>query len=87
MSLIIHYDMQRIQQRTGKMESSNMNKISWKVIGTMLAIDVVIIGIVWVIITGVGIMVIEAGLLALSQYSMYRAIAWGMPDKKLVSTK
>lgn len=64
-----------------------MNKISWKVIGTMLAIDVVIIGIVWVIITGVGIMVIEAGLLALSQYSMYRAIAWGMPDKKLVSTK
>jgi uncharacterized membrane protein len=79
--------MQRIQQRTGKMESSNMNKISWKVIGAMLAIDVVIIGLVWVIITGVGIMVIVAGLLALAHYFMYRAIALGISDKKPVSTK
>ena len=64
-----------------------MNKISWKVIGAMLVIDVVIIGIAWVITTGVGIMVIGAVLLALAHYCMYRAIALGMPDKKPVSTK
>ena len=78
---------QRIQQRTGKMESSHMNKISWKVIGAMLAIDVVIIGLVWVIITGVGLMVVVAGLLALAHYFMYRGIALGISDKKPVSTK
>ena len=57
------------------MESSMMNSINWKAIGAMLAIDVVIIGLVWVIITGVGIMVVVAALLALAHYFMYRALA------------
>ena len=59
-----------------------MIKISWKVIGAMVAVDAVIIGIVWSIITGVGIWVVVAGLFALAHYFMYRAVASVCGDSK-----